>query len=440
MLGADGGEVLRMTARRFGLALTSLVALALSLRLAYALAAVPSPAGDADWYHRVANGIADGHGFRNPFQGWRTAFHPPLFPALLALVSKLGGHTMTAHQLAGCAMGAAGVGAVGALGRRVAGDAAGLAAAAVAAVYPSLIAADSVTMSESLFVPLAALALLLALRAAERPSAGRALALGAVCGLAALTRTEGLLLALLLALALAARLRTRRLAGFGLALAAAIAVVAPWCVRNSLVWDRPVGTVTGDGSIVAGANCATTYSGERLGQWDFNCLRRGVPSGLRADEPEASARWRRAGLDYAGDHSGRLPLVLAARVLRTWNLWNPRTQARLASFELGTPAWLEWLTVAGALVVIALAALGAGALRRRPSELTVLLAPLVMVTLTSLAGYGQPRFRAGADVALAVLAGVAAVAAARRLRALLARRSEPATAVPEDRGSPVAPL
>jgi hypothetical protein len=187
-------------------------------------------------------------------------------------------------------------------------------------------------------------------------------------------------------------------------------------VRNSLLWDRAVGPVTGDGSIVAGANCPNAYSGRLLGQWDFNCLSRGVPSGLIPDEPKASDRWRRVGLRYAGDHAGRLPVVLAARVLRTWNLYDPRVQAEVAAFELRTPPWLEWVTIAASLAGIALAFAGALSLRRRAGVLLVLLAPVAMVTLTSLLGYGQPRFRAGAEPALMVLAGVALAQLAARRR------------------------
>src|SRR5205823_14006411 len=57
--------------------LVLLALLAFGLRIAYELP-LPSPGGDAVWYHLVANGVADGKGFVNPFLFTPTAAHPPL--------------------------------------------------------------------------------------------------------------------------------------------------------------------------------------------------------------------------------------------------------------------------------------------------------------------------------------------------------------------------
>jgi hypothetical protein len=334
---------------------------------------------------------------------------------VLALASKLGLRSMDAHQAIGCALGTGAVAATGLLGRRVADPAVGLVAAGLAAVYLPLVAADSLGGTESLFVLLVPLALLLALRLRDRPGLLAAAVLGVVLGVATLTRTEALLLVALLGIPLALGLPARRLATFAVICAGAALVVVPWSVRNSLLWDQPVGPSTTDGSVLAGANCPATYSGALIGRWEFGCLSRGVPSGLDSDEPAASARWRRVALDYAGDHAGRLPLVLAARELRTWSLYDPSNEAHIASFELGTPLWLEWLTLASAIAVAALALVGGVGLKRSGGPLGLLLAPVAMVAITSLLAYGQPRFRAGAEPVLALLAALGLAALAGRV-------------------------
>ena len=56
-------------------------------------------------------------------------------------------------------------------------------------------------------------------------------------------------------------------------------------------------------------------------------------------------------------------------------------------------------------------------LRHRHRVLAVLLAPVVLVTLSSAISYGFTRFRAGAEPAIVVLAAVAVVALAQRLAA-----------------------
>src|SRR5207244_4517159 len=59
-----------------------------------------------------------------------TAFHPPLFPAVLALGSKLGLSSYEAHRWIGCAFGGGTVATIGLIARRVASPRVGLLAAA----------------------------------------------------------------------------------------------------------------------------------------------------------------------------------------------------------------------------------------------------------------------------------------------------------------------
>ena len=94
---------------------------------------------------------------------------------------------------------------VGLLGRRVGGPAVGLLGAALAALYPLLIVADGALLSETLFGPIVAFTLLAAWRLGEEPTVRWAALVGLGIGLAALTRSEALLLLPLLALPLAWR-------------------------------------------------------------------------------------------------------------------------------------------------------------------------------------------------------------------------------------------
>src|SRR5436190_6260620 len=418
----------------FAAKLIVLAAAGLALRLVYGFS-LNDPSGDAVFYHQVANRLADGDGFTLPFLG-ATAAHPPLFPLLLAVGSLLGATGMTAHQAIGCALGASNAVVAGFAGRRLGGSAVGLIAAAVAAVYPPLLANDSLLLSESVYELTIALTILAALRVLELPSRGRVLVLGLAIGLASLARAEALLLVPLLGLPLALRLERSRLLSLGLVCLGAVVVVLPWTVRNLAAFDRFVLISTNDGSVIAGANCPSTY-GPLLGQWDLACsLRAGSKSGggeaearalrelLRGgslsrsaaaayirssggNEAVVAARQRRRGLSYARHHAGRVPKVVAARVGRTWSVYGVSRQVRLNRFFRRSPSWLEWLTVGSFYAAALLAALGAFVLRRRWGELIVLAAPLVLVTLSSALGFGTPRFRAAAEVAIVLLASVA---------------------------------
>jgi 4-amino-4-deoxy-L-arabinose transferase-like glycosyltransferase len=416
-----------MDRRRFRLALGALALVAFALRVAYALIAdVPHGLGDDLWFHSVANGLVDGRGFSDPFHSVgpdgvvafglygapiATAFHPPLFPLLLAIPSLVGLDTYTAHQVFGCALGAAAVPVMGLVGRRLAGEAAGIAAAAIGAVFIPLMARDSLLLSESVYGLLIALALLAVLRLRERPTARRALELGVVIGLAALTRGEALLLVVILAVpaAFVAAERGRRLRTAALVCAATVAVCLPWCVRNSLEYDRLTLITTGDGSVIAGSNLPSTFHGPLLGSWDFRGMARS-PAGRRTDPNEAvqSERLRKQGVDYALDHVSRLPVVLAARIGRTWELYpfDPRERFDVAHDQFQHIRTLEYPAQLMLLAVWLLAIMGGVRLRRDRQPLWPLLVPVVLVTLISVLGHGDPRYRHAADVSLVILAGV----------------------------------
>ncbi len=72
---------------------------------------------------------------------------------------------------------------------------------------------------------------------------------------------------------------------------------------------------------------------------------------------------------------------------------------------------------AAGVAALALAILGAVALRLAGGPLWLLLAPAVLVTVVSALGYGDTRFRQAADVSIAVLAGLGAAALLDRRRA-----------------------
>ena len=372
--------------------------------------------GDALTYHLLGGNIADGKGFERaphpqlaPFEGWKpgvpTAEHPPLFPLLIGLITKLGATGYLAQKLLLCAVGTLTVAFVGLAGREAAGPSAGLVAAALAAVYPFLWVVDGSLMSETLYGALLAATLWLALRFARRPSLGLAAGLGALVGLAALTRGEALLLAPLLLLPLAVRAGAAwrsRLTLAAVALGAFALVLAPWTIRNLTVFDEPVLISTNGNAVFVGSNCHAVYHGDFVGLWNFNCYG-DAPGG---DESESAVAYRERGFDYARDHAGRLPLVMGVRLLRVWDFYRPLQQAAYESLE-GRSETASRIGLAFYYPLLLLAAAGAVILRRRRAPLWPLLAFPVMVTITAVVIYGVTRFRFAAEPALCVLAAVA---------------------------------
>jgi 4-amino-4-deoxy-L-arabinose transferase-like glycosyltransferase len=429
----------------FGIGLGAVALGALLVRVLFVVVVDPQvpEVSDASAYHLLANNLADGRGYIRPFDFQlldvtrATAEYPPLFPALVSVVSFVGVKSVEGQRLAMTLVGTGTVVAIGYLARRIGGTAVGLLGAAIAAVYPMLFLSDGVLMAETPYVLFVTLALLLAYRAADRPTLAAFAALGIAIGLSALTRAEGLGLAVLLVVPLAwgaQRLPARRrlvLGAVGIAVSAA--VVVPWTARNALRLDAFVPISNNVATAIDGANCDLVYSGDQIGLWretfsTFGPEARARPqaeacfAGFDIDDPDfdeadASSSIRGDGVDYALDHTDRVPLVGTARLLRTWGVFRPGQQIRFEALE-GRPegwiragTWMYWvllpLAVGGAVVVA----------RRRTVRLWPLASTAVLVSLTTVVTYGQQRFRVAAEPAIVVLAAVALVTAARRIGA-----------------------
>ena len=131
------------------------------------------------------------------------------------------------------------------------------------------------------------------------------------------------------------------------------------------------------------------------------------------DQPclSASERWRAIVQARAAQMDAAY-----ARLGRTWGFFEPLDQLRTDERDNGRELPLA---AAGLVCFYALAAasvVGVGILRRRRVPVFVVVAPVVTVTIAVVLTYGQTRFRAPAEVSLAILAAVAVDAALTRLR------------------------
>lgn len=407
---------------RAGLLLVVGVAIAARVVFAVVLAPdLPTP-GDATLYRGTAEHLANGDGFVYPAPGGGppqpSAEHTPLFPLVLAGLDIMGLDSVRDQGIALAVLSGAGVALVAFLGRRVAGSAAGLIAASLAAVHPMWTQSAGLVLSESVYLVVVPLVLLAALDLRARPTAKAAVILGLAIGAAGLTRPEGLGLLAVVAAPAVLLGSIRSLAAWrtlGLVALVTLLTVSPWVVRNRIDLDAWV-LSTNSGKTLLGSNCAETYAGPALGGFSYTCqfgaaaflVEQGPPEGEWWDSNEFDDELGAVGRRFIDDHRRDVPKVVVARVSRMWGLAHAADQRRFDGEEGRHPGLQhigQWLH----LVVLGAAVLGSFRLLvsrpQRPAAI-VLLGPILLVTATCLVIYGGTRMRTGAEPSLAVLAAV----------------------------------
>jgi 4-amino-4-deoxy-L-arabinose transferase-like glycosyltransferase len=392
--------------------------------------------GDAFYYHWQANALAHGAWYVDPVRWYLdgtqlpSAGHPPLFPTYLALWSAIGLDGVTAHRLAAGVLGTATVLLVGLLARRIAGNTAGLIAAGIAAVYPQLWINDGMVLSETMAIFMTAVALTAAYAFWQRPSTRNAVLLGLACGFTALSRTELVLLFPLVVIPLALLVKDvdwgRR---FRLAVVACLmgaVALGPWVIFNYTRFEEPTTMTTGTGSALSAASCDEVFYGTLIGYY-ANCFQGPWPS-AQLDESQRDLVPRRIAVQYTKDHIGRLPLVVAARVGRLWGVFKPGQTTAFDWWIEGRGRVPTWIGLFFYYALLPFAVVGLVKLRRRRVPILPLLAIVIIATFAAAITFGVTRYRAPAEVAIVVAAGVGIDAAWRRFRSRT--RTVPTRAAP----------
>jgi hypothetical protein len=389
--------------------------------------------GDARAYHLLAENLAEGRGYIRPYEfadggaEIKTAEYPPGLPVVLAVATKAGATSETSQRVLLCGIGALTVGLVGLIGRRLGGDGVGYLAALLAAVHPGLWNVDVSLMAEPLASFTGAALVLVALAVVDRPDRWRWAAFGAVAGLGCFVRSEFLLMGPALMAMVAWKTTDAwrpRLTRFATGVGVLVLVLLPWTIRNLAAFDgRFVPLSNNSGSVAQGANCDAAYAGQFKGLWvtnvsldgnDADAARAGCFAGFDLssdDEAAAAAKLRSEGMAYTRDHAGDLPGVMAARLGRTFGLYQFDQQRNFAGAEGRNVLWDGRGTQAfGLLALVGIAGLAVSTVRRtRTWERWLLVVPPAAVVVIVAFTYGNPRFRAAAEPAVVVLAALGAV-------------------------------
>jgi 4-amino-4-deoxy-L-arabinose transferase-like glycosyltransferase len=355
----------------------------------------------------------------------------PAFPLYLGVVSFLGGDSVDAHRLAAALLSAGTIVVLGLLGRRLLDWRTGLIAASIGALYPNLWINDFLLQVESLAALLIALVIYAAYRYRADPGRRSIAVLGLLIAVTALTRAESLLLYAVVVLPLVyggVKAWRERFVHVAIAGLAAVVLIGPWVAWNLGRFEDPTTLSTAPGPVLSTASCDATYYGDQIGFYAscFDLAAYAEGEGISEeeagdrladfDESERAAVAGEQAQAYIDDHLGRLPVVMAARVARMWDVFHPFQNVRFNWQLEARGEATSWAALFSYWALVPLAVVGLVALRRRGLPLSPLLGMAVMISVTAAWTFGTTRYRIPADVALVVASAVGAGALLRRWR------------------------
>jgi hypothetical protein len=433
--------------------LVAVVVAGVVLRLVWAVRMQePQELRDPVLYMILADFIAAGDGYRYGFaadQGL-TAYYPPGYPlalgAVVWLVGLLPGDPSAFDVAVGLnvVLSVATIVLMFVLGRRLAGPRVGLVAAGIWALWPNVVFHTGVVLTETLFLFLLVLMLIVALgdRAAARsPGVARLVVVGVLFGAVLLVRPVSAVMApffLVLWWPNGVRAALWRLALVGVA---TVAVLVPWSIRSTAVMDDPVLL-----SLNLGDNLCLGHNPGATG--GFVDLEEHCYTADELRRPEAETRRNSENIDravtYITENPGttlrRTPSKLRITLESDWDglqaaedfgfrpLFADATRGVLRALATGFYAVAGLLAIGGGVVWLRRSTGDRRALFLVVAGLAQLLAPL--------ATFGDPRFKMPVYPTLAVCAAVAVVALWDRFVPAHERAATPPDAVSTDGGAP----
>jgi hypothetical protein len=432
----------------------ALLIAAFVIRLVYVENTYYKAKNDAGTYNRFGSDIArygDYHTGSGPHTGaggsrGRTAYFPPAFPYFLGLVDLIDGHqaggktALQPERVAMAVIGTFSVGLLGLVALEAFGGSVGVAAVAIAAVYPVFVELSGTLVAENLLLVFELASIWTALRARRaRRMAGAYLWIaitGILTGLATLAHENAALFVLPLGTAAWSVVRARTGVGGGrvprrpglravaapaLLVACACLMIAPWTIRNAVELHHFIPVSDETGITLVGTYNATSAAAAPLHyKWDlylkmpeFKAL---AKNASHYDEVGLSNALQSRALDYISAHPFSPLDVAFHNTLRMFELEG--SFAWHASYDaIGLPARAAGIGVVSfwVLLVMAIAGLFTAVGRGAPRGLGGF--PGLYRVSIAFINVETPRFREPIDPFFVLLAACALATAAHRVLA-----------------------
>jgi 4-amino-4-deoxy-L-arabinose transferase-like glycosyltransferase len=398
-----------------------ILAVALLLRLTTVALTWDTPVSlDPQDFSRTAASIAQGYGYppsnRAP-GGGPSAFRPPGYPVFLAGVYLVAGQTPGAGRLAGAFLGTLTVALIGLIALRLWGGRVGMLALGIAAVVPSVAILGTALISEALFVPVMLGAVLCALEARRSRHRYRwPVATGVLVGVAALTRTNGLILLIPLGLAFVPTHSRRHARGWvapAVFVITALLTIAPWTIRNWTVFHTFIPVSDESGYTLAGTYNRVSRADQKTPALWIEAEHGKSPEYAQILRTATARRWNEvtygdhlqaAAIDDIESDPSYLLKVVYWNTVRTLDLGEGSiAAANLRDTDIPFGLAMAIIVTSPLLLVLALGGLITRRARRAPRWLWLI--PLCLATSVLVTGF--IRFRAPLDPFLVLLVALA---------------------------------
>jgi 4-amino-4-deoxy-L-arabinose transferase-like glycosyltransferase len=371
------------------------------------LSTAPESKTDAEEYDTYAWNVVQGNGYRgmSPDVADRnhlTAYRPPGPSLLMAGIYSVVGHRYDAVRVVHCLLGAASIGLVFCIGRRLFGASTGLISAAIYSLFPLAVLQSTEIASEPLGVFLFLAFIDAALVLTERPTYLRGAVAGLIFGAALLTRANFVLMFPMILIWSVWQFRwTTTLLRAALIPAVAIACLIPWAARNYQVFGELVPFSTMGGSVLLQGNNSIVISNPKL--YGYNVWDTEIPEYREAlksagTEVERDRRAKRFAIEWLKDNPDKWGFLVWHKFIRSWTPFlsnNPSAAHRMIYLASWGPVLL--------LFILALIPTLYLSLRYRHPVFLIHLAILHYVA-NSLIFFAYIRYRAPIDPLCIILA------------------------------------
>jgi len=353
-------------------------------------------------YNALALRLLEGKGYSFD-TGWYpftspdapTAHWSFIYPAYLAgIYSLFGIHPLVARIVQALIVGIATCLLVNSLASRLFGERVGLIAAALAAGYTYFVYYSGALMTEAFFMVTSLAAIECVYHLVQSPSLGSASLFGVCSGLATLLRQTFLFFFAGLVLWLWWQRQTKlRLYQLVLPILVVIISIAPWTVRNYLIYDQ---------FLLLNSNAGyALYSSVHPGlgtRWTAATSVTPVPAEwLNLNEAQLDRKLTSTAVEYILDDPGRYVLLTLSKVGEQFRFWPTVGSGLISNLQrLASFAWLLPLSVFGIYLS-----------RKRWREAMPMLLFFVVISGLHLLTWPSARYRVPTDACLMPFAAVA---------------------------------